>query len=286
MHHGYGRLLDLRTDIKNVTLGTLEKDDRDLKQSLLGNMLLLWAFLGVIHLVASHLRALDIGWNARDLIQILLVGTLVLGAWFRDKMSVEMKSGLFMTVFFVAAVLGFLTLGFRAGGVFFFSLVILVAALIFTRKTLMALTVISSFFIVGITFIHSSTSLSFLSGTGATQGMPRVWGVYVISMIASLLTLAMALDYYRKKSRALLRSVAEKCDALEELNKNLVEAVSNILPICSYCKSIRNEEDDWKPLERYIQERSEIRFSHSICPECLKNDFPEVYEKMLKNGEF
>jgi sigma-B regulation protein RsbU (phosphoserine phosphatase) len=43
-----------------------------------------------------------------------------------------------------------------------------------------------------------------------------------------------------------------------------------LLPICSYCKKIRDDRQEWQPMELYLAHRSEVRFSHSICPECAK----------------
>jgi len=47
-----------------------------------------------------------------------------------------------------------------------------------------------------------------------------------------------------------------------------VKQLQGMLPICSYCKKIRNDEDSWEQLESYISEHSHARFSHGICPEC------------------
>lgn len=41
-----------------------------------------------------------------------------------------------------------------------------------------------------------------------------------------------------------------------------------LLPICSYCKRIRNERDEWEPLDSYLQRRFETQLSHGICPDC------------------
>ncbi len=41
-----------------------------------------------------------------------------------------------------------------------------------------------------------------------------------------------------------------------------------LLPICSYCKRIRNDKDEWKALEAYIEQHFDTQFSHGICPEC------------------
>lgn len=67
----------------------------------------------------------------------------------------------------------------------------------------------------------------------------------------------------------------------QEQNKELQKAFSEIktlkgiLPICSYCKEIRNDEGYWIRLENFIQEHSEAEFSHSICNNCLDKYFPE-----------
>jgi len=49
-----------------------------------------------------------------------------------------------------------------------------------------------------------------------------------------------------------------------------------ILPICCFCKKIRNQEQTWEPLEQYITTRSEAQFSHGMCPDCLKEQYPDV----------
>jgi uncharacterized membrane protein len=50
--------------------------------------------------------------------------------------------------------------------------------------------------------------------------------------------------------------------------------LNGLLPICSFCKKIRNDQGEWEPLERYISARSESEFSHSICPDCIEKNYP------------
>lgn len=47
-----------------------------------------------------------------------------------------------------------------------------------------------------------------------------------------------------------------------------VEVLEGLLPICAHCKRIRDENDTWQRLERYISQRSAATFTHGICPEC------------------
>jgi sigma-B regulation protein RsbU (phosphoserine phosphatase) len=54
-----------------------------------------------------------------------------------------------------------------------------------------------------------------------------------------------------------------------------VRTLSGLLPICAYCKRIRDDRDYWNQIEHYLSEHSNARFSHGICPDCLKNHLPE-----------
>jgi hypothetical protein len=51
--------------------------------------------------------------------------------------------------------------------------------------------------------------------------------------------------------------------------------LSGLLPICSFCKKIRNKEGDWELLESYITARSESKFTHGLCPQCREKHYPE-----------
>jgi len=66
--------------------------------------------------------------------------------------------------------------------------------------------------------------------------------------------------------------VTERVEAQESLQKHLEEEIrvlQGIIPICSYCHEIRNDEGAWEQIESYISKRSEATFSHGICPKCL-----------------
>ncbi|MBU1567356.1 MAG: hypothetical protein KJ630_17250 [Proteobacteria bacterium] len=63
-------------------------------------------------------------------------------------------------------------------------------------------------------------------------------------------------------------------DALEQ-----IKTLTGLLSTCASCKNIRDTEGHWVPMECYIQEHSDARFSHGICPECAKKLYPEVFDK-------
>ena len=57
-----------------------------------------------------------------------------------------------------------------------------------------------------------------------------------------------------------------------------VKTLSGLLPICASCKKIRDDKGYWNQIEEYIRDHSEAKFSHSICPDCVKKMYPEFYE--------
>jgi DNA-binding response OmpR family regulator len=65
------------------------------------------------------------------------------------------------------------------------------------------------------------------------------------------------------------RTLARKVDDLQNALAD-VKRLKRLLPICMYCKSIRDDGDYWHQLEAYIHTETGTDFSHGICPECMK----------------
>jgi PAS domain S-box-containing protein len=70
------------------------------------------------------------------------------------------------------------------------------------------------------------------------------------------------------------RIISELKSALQE-----VQQLRGLLPICSHCKKIRDEAGEWHQIESYISSRSEMTFSHGLCPECVERFYPEFKNK-------
>jgi len=61
-------------------------------------------------------------------------------------------------------------------------------------------------------------------------------------------------------------------DRVEDLYRTLarVKQLEGIIPICAYCKKIRDDGNSWNQLEQYISDHSEAKFSHGVCPHCAE----------------
>ena len=66
----------------------------------------------------------------------------------------------------------------------------------------------------------------------------------------------------------LAQQVRELREAMEH-----IKTLQGILPICSFCKKVRNDSGYWKQVDTYISEHTEVQFSHGICPECWEQHY-------------
>ncbi len=80
----------------------------------------------------------------------------------------------------------------------------------------------------------------------------------------------------------LQRTLTEHVQELQEALIS-VKQLSGLLPICSYCKKIRDDQNYWQQVEAYVGKHTEARFSHSICPQCYEDIIkPEMIQMGLQ----
>ena len=77
--------------------------------------------------------------------------------------------------------------------------------------------------------------------------------------------------------RRILDLQAHLAEQVRDLRQALehVKTLQGILPICSFCKKIRDDKGYWDQVEAYVSRHSAATFSHSICPECMRTHYPE-----------
>ena len=78
--------------------------------------------------------------------------------------------------------------------------------------------------------------------------------------------------------------ISEKNKLIAKLQKALkeVKTLRGLIPICSFCKKIRNDDQSWEQIEIYIQKHSEAMFSHGVCLDCAKKHYPEFSKNIEK----
>ncbi len=109
----------------------------------------------------------------------------------------------------------------------------------------------------------------------------------VLARLETHLTIRSLQKSLQEKNERLEQEINERKRVEEERERLIVElqealaqikTLKGILPICAHCKKIRNDEDYWQQIEVYVRDHSEAKFSHSICPDCMKKFYPDYYE--------
>lgn len=113
--------------------------------------------------------------------------------------------------------------------------------------------------------------------SGSTIARPTVFNFVLALVIAHAIGIT-AMWSLRRLSRDEFLALRAEREARSELERAVEEirTLRGILPICSSCKKIRDDEGAWRQMEEYVTERSEARFSHGICPSCREELYGDV----------
>ena len=115
------------------------------------------------------------------------------------------------------------------------------------------------------------------------------WGFYVIIFafinVDAMMNLAYGflIGFQVLALFGMIAMIVEKISVRAEESETMAKRLEGLLPICSYCKKIRDGENTWHSVEVYIREHSEAVFSHGICPDCLKKHYPNLAAKKSKH---
>ena len=99
----------------------------------------------------------------------------------------------------------------------------------------------------------------------------------MVSLVISRETLRL-----EEKQAALIASLEATKAELERSLSN-VKQLTGLLPICASCKKIRNDDGYWQQVESYLSQHTEVEFSHSICPPCVRKLYPELAAEVLED---
>lgn len=111
----------------------------------------------------------------------------------------------------------------------------------------------------------------------AIDRVPRELTAEQKEALVSLARQVVSMLELRRTVKALDVALAQKRAAEAE-----VEALRDLLPMCAWCRKIRDDEQLWLGLEEYFSRHSNTRFSHGICPDCAKGFRKEIEQKTVR----
>jgi hypothetical protein len=136
--------------------------------------------------------------------------------------------------------------------------------------------------------VHIISLAHFFGEQGVSTDFPsdilRAFSISMLPWSIAFMTLNALIGYSWGKIK---QTDEEKSKVIKELQAALerVKTLSGMLPICSSCKKIRDDQGYWNQIEAYIAKHSEAEFSHGICPECARKLYPEYFHENLPSAE-
>jgi hypothetical protein len=232
-----------------------------------------FALLGMVLLVAFHFLQFSdpAHWGERVALIVLLAGYIAgvgLVPWLRDRALGAFQ--LLCCLLSLWMVANSVRLGFVGDGM---------------------LALIAGFVAISLLYRDSRRLVAYwLFVTAAVAvGMPfsaRTPEVTAGTLVVTMLTLAsvswLAVRVVERTIESLRAANRQLSDRNAELKRAMAEIriLRGILPICSHCKKIRDDQGYWNQLEAYINRQTGAEFTHGICPECAKKLYPQYADRM------
>ena len=100
----------------------------------------------------------------------------------------------------------------------------------------------------------------------------------VLAILKQVAEIEFQLSLAQQEIERRIKAEEVRDKVIQELKSALseIKTLRGFLPICSYCNRIRDKQGRWNELEMYVQEHSEAKFSHGVCPECARIHYPDI----------
>jgi hypothetical protein len=127
-----------------------------------------------------------------------------------------------------------------------------------------------AFFITALCGVGSASITHLILTILGASGDRIILGITIASVCS--LVLAWPISFYVMRFQKKLEAANRELDKAQQQ----VKVLSGLLPICANCKNIRDDEGYWQSIEEYVTDHSQAEFTHSVCPACAKELYPEL----------
>jgi AmiR/NasT family two-component response regulator len=140
-----------------------------------------------------------------------------------------------------------------------------------TMDGISAAQILKQQFGLAVVYLTALSSETFLQRAKVTEAFGYIVKPFETRELRIIVEMAL---FKKQAEQALRKKNAELQAALDQ-----VKALSGLLPICAGCKKIRDDKGYWNQVETYVEKHSEARFTHGLCPDCIRRVYPEFDQK-------
>jgi len=243
-------------------------DELPLEVRLYWLLCLAGAFLALVVVVPTNIAS-HLPWQLNLTVAIYGLGSL--GLYGLARKGVRLVRTLCVLLIVVLDVCWFKNAGSHGSiGMFLFS-----ASMMFTiffrgllRWSLLGLSLANGLALIWLDARFPQLILGYAS---PADRLPDLLSGFAVSVMACVLMMWIVLASHDRERDRLEKAKAELERSLQE-----IRTLQGLIPICSWCKKMRNDEGLWQQMEHYITEHCDASFTHGICPECAKKQRDEV----------
>lgn len=249
--------------------------------------------LAVIGLPISLSRIPKVGFNLNHIIHIIISVLIGLVFFTRDRLRSRQLAHITLFIFSVLSLGAFWRYGIVSAGFFLAAAGIFVAGATFGLRGGVVCAGLNLVMITVFAFLWLTGRLVFPIDVREYIMLPSVWILLMVSFIITTAIYFLSATSVIRELRELIAAVESQKGELERRSEELsqnnrelqaaldkVEVLSGLLPICARCKKIRDDSGYWKQVEEYFEEHSRAEFTHSICPDCLREMYPEIADRL------
>lgn len=227
------------------------------------------AIIAIPGLAISLYRINYIGWQPVMAFHIIVSIILWLVALFKNRLPYKYLANFIIFIFIMLGVGGLLQFGLMSGASFLLMASSPLATLLYGKRVGIIIFIISFSAAFFVAFLTASGYLTYEFNITSYAKAPSSWAIYSIGMGIASITLILSFNSLNKELIDSLKLILEKVTIEKEKALAEVKMLEEVIPICSYCHSIRDDEGAWDRLEAYLSKKSGALFSHGICPKCI-----------------
>ena len=210
---------------------------------------------------------------------------------FRRRLSFNARVGILLFLFYLVGISGLFSFGLIGAGIWWLILCALIANMFYSQRT-------------GLVHAGICLAIIILAGFAATTGLitipfdandyiaqPSTWITLLIGCVGLSMLIIAAIATYQRAILGLLQEVEQskqqKMQLLDkqQLQLDEIRALQSIIPICSNCRKVRDDDGFWENVEAYMHKRVDIHFSHGMCPDCGERLYGGVWNDVAGHEE-
>lgn len=249
----------------------------EIRDGILNQLIFLMGVVSAPVAVFSVYRYSQMGWRNVFLVHLIIVPIVFVASAFRRSLPYRFKVVVMILLFYVISLLGFVNFPISGHGVSFLLICVLVAVVFLPRIWTAVVVVIAATTIAVIGYLSVNQVIDPMVDVEMLSTFYSGWSntvsSFLLLMVAVVLIVGNIGQLLNKKLMELSRVNADLKKASEE-----IRTLKGIVPICSSCNSIRDNEGHWHRVDVYVRDHTHAEFSHGICPICLEKLYPSNSE--------